>query len=143
MSETATAEFASKFNHLAELRKKADEDKAAADASKEALSEYQAELYEELEEAGIRGRHTFKFGKFQRASTTYGQVLDKKTAIESLKKLGYADAIIEESIAKGRLNEIVRDLLEAGKPLPDGIGSYEQKRIQISLPKVKEAGLDV
>lgn len=134
----SATEFKESFRHLLELRIKKDEDDAAAKKSAKAYKDYMLELYAELEEAGIRGRLEFDFGsdlgvaKFQRAATTYGTVIDRDTAIASLKAAGRHDAVFQEAVAEGRLNELVRDLLESKADLPDGVASYDRKRITVS-----------
>lgn len=131
-------EFKASFQRLAELRQSRDRDKKAAEKSEKAYREKEAELYAELEEAGIRGRLTFDFGgdlgtyKFQRRATIYGRVLDKKTALEALKKLGLSDMVYSEAVNQGRLNEKVRDWLEAGETIPEGLDFYTREAISIS-----------
>lgn len=131
-------EFKASFRRLAELRQARDKDKKAAEKSEKTYREKEAELFAELEEAGIRGRLTFDFGgdlgtyKFQRRTTVYGRVLDKATALASLKKAGLDDVIYSESVNQGRLNEKVRDWLESGEQIPDGLDFYPRNAISIS-----------
>lgn len=131
-------EFKSSFQRLAELRTQRDADKKAASVSEAAYREKEAELYAELEEAGIRGRLEFDFGgdlgtiKFQRRSTIYGRVLNKEDALQALKKMGLNDVIYSEAVNQGRLNERVRDWLETGTELPEGLDFYTRDAISIS-----------
>lgn len=129
--------FKAKFARLLELREQRDIDKQAAKKSEAVYRECEAELWQELADAGIRGTLKFDFGELGSASfvsraTTYGKVSDKQTAIESLKALGLFDTINEESIREGRLNELVRTMEETHQEFPDGIGSYQRKGISIS-----------
>lgn len=130
-------EFKGKFMRLLELRETRDTDKAVSKKSEAAYREYEAELWAELADAGIKGTLKFEFGdlgtaSFVSRSTTYGTIVDKKTAIAALKAIGESEAINEESIREGRLNSLVRDYLETGKELPDGVDHYERKGISIS-----------
>lgn len=121
-----------------ELRETRDFDKKKYDTSKAAYREYESELFEELRELGIRGTLTFDFGgdlgtaAFVSRATTYGTIVDKRTAIEALKREGHTEAIMEEAIREGRLNELVRTYHETGKELPEGVDFYERKIISIS-----------
>lgn len=136
--DVATAEFKAKFQRLVELRETRDIDKAAAKRSEAAYRESEAELFAELQDAGIRGRLEFDFGpelgtvKFQRRSTPYGRIIDKAAAVEAFKKLGKHEIIYEESIREGRLNEFVRDTLETHGELPTGVDFYHREGISIS-----------
>lgn len=138
MSDTELTDLKAKLRNLLELRVKRDEDKAAADASSRAYREAEAELYAEIEESGMRGRISFDFGPelgkagFQIRRTTYGRVLDKEAAIAALEAEGLSDVIFDKSVREKRLNELVRDRLEARDKLPDGIDFYDRKGISIS-----------
>lgn len=134
----SAVEFKEKFRHLLELRVKKDETDAAAKRAKKNYTEYLHELYDELEEAGIRGRHEFDFGeelgtaKFTRTSTTFGTVVNKDAALAALDAEGLADVIHERSVRQGRLNELVRDRIESGSELPEGVASYDKHNISVS-----------
>lgn len=131
-------EYKAKFQRLAELRTDRDITKRAADKANEAYREAESELFEELKEAGIRGRITFDFGgdlgtiSFQPRATKFGRIIDRDTAIAALKAEGLDEMIYEEAIREKRLNELVRDRLEARKDFPDGVDYYERRSIAIS-----------
>jgi hypothetical protein len=140
----------SKFQRLLELREKRDQASAAEKSAKKEYREYEAQLYEELTDADQRGTLTFNFGgklgeaKFGKRSTTFGRVIDKQAAIAALRKEGLDDAIVQESIAEGRLNELVRERHETGTELPEGIDFYNRAIITISRKKgVQPDALDV
>lgn len=132
------AEFKSRFLRLLELREERDIDKAKSKRSEAAYREYEAELFEEIKEAGIKGRLTFDFGpdvgtaKFQLRTTTYGKLEDKGAALAALKAEGLDELIYEEAVRERRLNELVRDRIEAKAELPEGVGWYDRKGITIS-----------
>lgn len=138
MSDNPLEEFKAGFRRLLELREARDTDKAKADKSSAAYRELEAELYAELEEAGIRGRLEFDFGgdlgtaKFQRRATTYGRVVDKDAAIAALRAMGLDDVIYDTAVREGRLNEKVREWRETGADYPEGVDAYDRKSIAIS-----------
>lgn len=135
---SAYDEFREEFRTLLELRVARDIAQTAIDKAKKEYREKEAELYNALKEAGIRGRLEFDFGedlgvaKFQRRTTTYGRVLDMETAVEALKAEGHEEIVNRETVREGRLNEFVRTQLEAKKPLPDGVDFYDREGISIS-----------
>lgn len=130
--------FKARFQRLLELREERDIATERAKKTESAYREAESELYEAIEEAGIRGRISFDFGaelgtaKFQLRSTNYGRIIDKDVALSALKAEGLGEVIYEEAIRARRLNELVRDRLENGADLPDGIDYYPRKGISIS-----------
>lgn len=134
----AIDEFKESFRQLAIARVKRDEDKRAAEKSEADYRTKEAELYGQLEESGIKGRHTFDFGgdlgtiAFQRRYTVYGRILDQATAVSSLRKMGEDEVVHTSAVRKGRLNAKVRGWLETGAEFPDGIDYREDKGITIS-----------
>lgn len=132
-------EFKSRFLRLLELRIERDVDKTKAENSEREFREYESELYQAIQDAGIRGSQSFDFGpeygkvRFTaRQPTIMGRVLDPTTAIKALEAEGLDDVIYEKSVRKGRLNELVRDRMESHAPLPDGVDYYDTKGITIS-----------
>lgn len=136
--DTTTTDFKAKFQRLVELREERDMTKTAAKNAEKAYREYEAELFAETEEAGMEGRFGWDFGsdlgtaKFNRRRTFYGRVLDKESALKALREAGILDTIIEDHIREGRLNELVRDRLESGQDMPEGIDWYAREGITIS-----------
>lgn len=135
---SAIDEFKANFRVLAELREERDRTKKEADAAEKEYRAKESELYAELEEGGIRGRQEFDFGgdlgtiKFQRRSTIYGRVENKETARKAIQAMGLDEELLTPTVALGRLNERVRDWLESGQELPEGIGFYTRDGISIS-----------
>lgn len=132
------AQFESKFRRLAELRERRDEDKAALKASENAYREYESELLETVADSALRGSVEFDFGgdlgviRFQPRATIYGKIIDQHQALESLEAEYLREEMTKETIEARRLNELVRDKLEQGEELPEGIGFYERKFFTIS-----------
>jgi len=136
MSDLAALE--SKFRRLAELREQRDIDKKAAEQSESEYREYEAELFGAVEDSALRGTVEFDFGgdlgkiRFQPRRTIYGQVVDKSAALESFEQEALIDEMTGPRIEARRLNEYVRDRLENGQELPDGVSYYERKFFTIS-----------
>jgi len=136
MSDLAALE--SKFRRLAELRETRDIDKSTADASESAYREYEAELLETIDESALRGTVEFDFGgdlgriRFQPRRTIYGKIIDKNAALDAFEEEAIADEMTAPKIEARRLNEYVRDRMESGQELPDGVGWYERRYVTIS-----------
>lgn len=136
MSELARLE--SKFRRLAELRDQRDIDAAAAKRSEGAYRSYEAELFEEIEDSALKGTVEFNFGgdlgtvRFQTRSTIYGKVEDKNAAYEAFENEALIDEMTAPKFEARRLNEYVRDRLESGLPLPEGVGYYVKRYFTIS-----------
>ncbi len=130
--------FEAKFRRLAELREQRDIDKAALKNSENAYREYESELLETVADSALRGSVEFDFGgdlgviRFQPRATLYGKVVDKSAALDSLDKAMLREEMTSEAIEARRLNELVRDYLERGEELPEGIGFYERKFFTIT-----------
>lgn len=131
-------DFKARFQRLLELREERDIDKTKSKRSERAYRNYEAELFQEIKDAGIKGRLSFDFGgtlgtaRFQLRSTTYGKLEDKAAAIAALKAEGLGELIYEEAVRERRLNELVRDRIEAKADLPEGVGWYDRRGISIS-----------
>lgn len=128
----------SKFRRLAELRETRDIDKQTHETSERAYREYEAELFETIEESSLKGTVEFDFGsdlgviRFQPRSTIYGRVVDKNAAMDAFEEEALSDEMTSAKIEARRLNEYVRDKLEAGLELPEGVGYYERKYFTIT-----------
>lgn len=128
----------SRFRRLAELREQRDIDKEALKASEAAYREYEAALLEEVKDSSLRGSVEFDFGeelgviRFQPRKTIYGKVIDKQAALKAFEDLMLDDEMTGTSFESRRLNEFVRDAVESGKELPEGVGSYERAFFTIS-----------
>lgn len=136
MSDLSALE--SKFRRLAELRQERDIDKKSAENSERAYREYEAELFEQIEGSALRGTVEFDFGdelgviRFQPRQTIYGRVIDKMAALDSLQDEDLVEEMTAPKIEARRLNEYVRERLENGQKLPDGIDYYTRQYFTIS-----------
>ena len=138
MTDTDLSAYRERFRAFVLLREERDIKARAAEKAEADYREAEAELYQALTDAGIRGRQTFDFGgdigtvSFQTRSTKFGRIIDKDLAIKSLREEGLDDAVYETAIRKKRLNELVRDRLESHDDLPEGVDFYESKGITVS-----------
>lgn len=138
MSVENEEQIASEFRRLVELREKRDEDKAAADASEEEYREYEADLFERMLNSPVKGTRRIDLGEpfgvvvFTPRETKYGRILDLDKALDYFDSRAMSDEMTKPGISKRKLNELVRELLEQGKPLPDGVDWYANRGITIS-----------
>lgn len=70
--------------------------------------------------------------RITKRSTIYARVADLDTLLDSLEQEGRVDELTKPAIEKKRLNELVRECLEAGIPIPEGADFYEKRYIQIT-----------
>lgn len=132
------AALESKFRRLAELREQRDIDKKSSEQSEAEYREYEAELFETIEDSALRGTVEFDFGgdlgvvRFQPRRTIYGRVIDKNAALDALDVIGLSEEMTAPKIEARRLNELVRDYVERGEELPDGVDYYERRYMTIS-----------
>jgi len=130
--------LASRFRRLVELREKRDEDKTKAEKSEVEYREYESELFEELQDGPMQGTLRFDLGgnigvvTFTPRETKFGRIVDAEAAVQYFEERELAQEFTKPSIEKRKLNELVRDLLEQGKSMPDGIDWYARRGITIS-----------
>ena len=67
-----------------------------------------------------------------RRNTIYSRVADLDVLLDSLEQEGRLDELTKPGIEKKRLNELVRECLETGTPIPEGADFYEKRYIQIT-----------
>jgi hypothetical protein len=133
--------IASKFRRLIELREKRDETKELAETAETEYREYEAELFEEIEHGPLKGTRNIDLGppygtvRFTPRETKFGRVTDSERAIEWLEQHGKNASMTQVKVSKARLNEMVRERLELGQPMPDGIDWYASRGITITRPK--------
>ena len=130
--------MASKFRRLIELREKRDEDKVTAEKSEKDYRKYEAELYDEIEEGPMKGSRRFDLGGtfgtvvFTPKETRFGRIIDADAAVKYFQGVSTDEEMLKQKISKGKLNEIVRERMEQGKPLPPGVDFYVNRNITIS-----------
>jgi len=124
--------FAAKERHH-RLKQQADE----------ATREYRAlehEALEALEELGVKTYTVALAGYGEvrftaRKPTIYGRINDPDAAYAALEQAGRAEEIFAPKAAAGRLNEYVRECLEQGIPLPEGVDFYANAGVTVARVK--------
>lgn len=114
---------------LKELRDLRDQRDEANDEYKALAALYtakEAELLEQFEDEDTDGVKALGFN-FVPQETPYAQVQDSSEFIEWAKQ--HDDELIEDKPRKALLNQLVRQHLDDGAPLPPGLGFYVKKFI--------------
>lgn len=108
-------------NEVAELRALYEMAKVKMEELKEMYDRAHMALYARMEEEDVG---SIKVGNinFVRAKTVYGQVQDLSAFVEWAEE--NAPELLERKARAAQLNEIVRERVEEGQALPDGIGFY-------------------
>lgn len=129
--------IASKFRRLVELREARDQTKTSADVAEEEYRRYEAELFDEIQDGPMKGTRRIDLGDygvvaFTPRETKFGRIIDADAAVEFFQKRDMAEEMTRPKIEKRKLNELVREYLDAGKNLPPGIDFYSSRGITIS-----------
>lgn len=131
----------SRFRRLMELRTRRDQDKSALEESERAYREYEAELYDELEASPVRGVRRIDVGEpwgvvtFTPKETIFGRILDEDAAVRFFAGRDMEASHTRRSITKRKLNELVREYKEQGRPMPPGIDWTPNRGISISVKR--------
>lgn len=135
------SDLAAKARRLFELRETRDADKQRADASDKEYREFEQEFFQVLDDSPVVGALKIDLGgnagvvSFSPRETYFGRLLDSDKAQDYFESRAMADEMFEPKVAKRRLNEFVRECLDNGTPLPDGVDFYAQRGITISRQK--------
>lgn len=138
MSESAEQQIASQFRRLIELREKRDETKQAAEAANSNYREYEAELYEQIEQGPFKKSRKIDLGEpygevtFTPRATPYGRIIDREAAVKYFESRGEKATMMQEDVIARRLNEVVKNCLESGAALPPGTDFYYRRGISIT-----------
>ena len=132
-----------RLRRLMELREKRDSSKVAADQAEKEYRAAEADLYELLDSGPVKRLSNVDLGEpwgkvsFGARSTDYGKVIKgmDDEALEFFRRTGEFEAMTEKKLKKKRLNELVRQYLEEGKPLPPGIDFYTNRGVTITRQK--------
>jgi hypothetical protein len=114
--------------------------KTESDRATEEYREMEQEVLDALEGLGIKnftvnlpGIGEIRFTK--RKPTVYGRVVDPEVAYEALTAMGRGEELFAPKVQASRLNELVRESLEQGMPLPEGVDFYERAGVTVSRVK--------
>lgn len=122
---------------LADLKAEMARTQKIADAAEKQYREAERDFWLDLEEEGIKTT-SFDFDdgstiQVQRRETITSTILDKEAAVQSLVELGYGDELLgQPEIRKKVLNEVVRNLLQAGEGLPEGVDFNPRRYITVT-----------
>lgn len=126
-----------KLRALVDAKRRKDRTKAAADEAAAIHKQLQEEVWSAMETNGDKtlmkdlgpGYGNVQFGCRQ---TIYSRILDIDVAAKSLSDLGM-EHMLKADVQKRMLNELVREYIEQGRPLPDGVDFYSADYVAISI----------
>jgi hypothetical protein len=120
---TTIAEDAAVLRQLKETASNLD---ATAKAAKAEADQFEARFFERMEAEGIG---SIKVGgtNFVPVGTVYGQVQDREKFIEWAQ--ANSPELLELKERKALVNEIVREAIDAGTEMPDGLGFYVKQYV--------------
>lgn len=135
MSDDALQALRSRLVEFDELRTKKQLATKRADELKAQFNSLQEELWEALDATGLTSISVAVGDQkitFTAKETLYGNVFDREAAFAAFEAMGRADELTSTKEEKGRINELVRECLEHGQALPDGVDYYGRKVISVT-----------
>lgn len=124
-----------------EARDRRDELKIAATKAENEYREQEAEVHAALSE-GIEGSLKIPLGdpygtvSFVPKQTPYAKIINKEKLMIYLEQRALVDEYTEPSnFARGRLNELVREMDEAKEAMPPGLEISKKRFVQITRQK--------
>lgn len=123
--------FPDRLAELRRLKHRATASQDLADKHKQEHADFQEQLFHDLRDAGLHSVRTDD-ARFDRRSTIYAAVQDHDAFRDWLIEKGLKEDYLVERESKARLNELVRDRLDAGEELPPGIGWFPREYISIT-----------
>ena len=134
-------ESVSQLRRLAELREARDLAKTAADKAVKEFREAEADVFEAFEDGAASGGMKVDLGEpwgtitFRPRETYYAKVID----VDALQDYYEQRAMVEEmssiKFTAKRLNEEVRDRIEQGESMPEGLSYYVSRGITMTRQK--------
>ena len=91
----------------------------------------QGELLEIMENKEISSFRHKKFGLFSAATRIWAKITDFGKAKQYFEEQGIDKEMLKLKIESGRLNQLVKEMLDEGKVLPEGIGFSPTKYISV------------
>lgn len=131
----------SKLRRLMELRAARDELVIAQKESERAYRDAETEVYEELSDAAVVGTVKVNLGEpwgvvsFLPRETYFGKIIDPQKALEHYNDRAMLEEMTEPKFAMKRINEEVRECLEQGSTIPDGLDYYARRGVTITRQK--------
>jgi hypothetical protein len=125
---------------LLKLRADNDKKQKAAKKSKVKLDAQQRVVYEMMEAEGQK-TVTLELGgeygtiSLGRRKKTFARVLNIDELLASLRAEGREEETIKHDVRKAPLNELVKERLETGQPMPKGLDFSDTPYIQVTKKK--------
>ena len=116
------------LDRLAELKRRWKRTEQVSKAREDQFKERQQEIYAWMERNGMESLRTAT-GTYTTRSTTLSTVFDMDAFVDWLKENDLYEEYIRPDAQKARLNEFVRDRLDAKQDLPPGVGFYQREYI--------------
>jgi hypothetical protein len=116
---TYTTTLTGDLRALRKARAIKDETKQAYDEAKALYDQLERDLIERMEHEGVQGQKTDGIN-FVPTKTVYAQIQDRSEFVDWA--LENDASLIEHRERKALLNELVREKLDNGEPLPPGLG---------------------
>jgi len=120
-----------RLTKLRELKRAAEASQKQADADKADHAQYQEDLFAAMREAGVRSVKT-NDAQFSARSTIYGSVQDIDLFMTWCKQHNVSADYFTDKPSMRRINELVRDRLDAGDEIPPGVGWFPRDYISIT-----------
>ena len=111
---------------LRSLREKRDTLKADFEEADEAYKKAVEELYQRMDETGVDGLKIDGIN-FVPSETVYPNVQDRSAFVEWARD--HDEELVENRERKALLNQLVRERIDNGEPLPPGIGFYVRETV--------------
>lgn len=128
---------ARKLLKLRDTAKKADTEAKRAKDARNAQERVVSDLLEDqdVKTTTIDLGEPYGEWKVGRRKKIFSRVFDLDKLLEALRAEGREEEAIKHDVRKAPLNELVRERLETGEPLPDGLDFSETPYIQMSKSK--------
>ena len=127
-------ELRARLDELAVLKEDANVKQREADAAKAKHDEAQATLWHDMDAAGMKGFKTDQHS-FARKATIYSTIQDADAFEAWCQENGLTEDYLKMAPKKQQLNELVRERLDNGQSLPEGVHWYAREYIAISKTK--------
>jgi hypothetical protein len=127
-----------------ELREASDEADKAAKSAKAEFREAEADLFDKLTDPDTGDVRRIPpvdlgppFGRvaFQARETYYGRIIDEQAALEHFRSKGVLEEVASPKFVMKRINEEVREAIEAGVSPPPGTDFYANRGVTITRQK--------
>lgn len=129
------------FRRLLDAREKADVLDKQAKQAKEERDQLTIEVHEALIEAVGKSTLPVDLGppygrvKLLPTETIYAKVINEDKLQDYLENSAQVDEYTRPELAKGRLNELARQLDEDNQPFPPGLDFYKKRSVRVTVQK--------